>query len=196
MKKVLITLIATLSVVAMISCGASPQTRAGFQKTKSGELAAAKVAAQTGVDSSSYYIYSTQDFTATSQLAAANINLAGIMDPTWAAMPITYFGASLLINSTYTTAYLYLIMDFEGDDKEYWLSFTSTGKPVVNGGLMQIQFVDPSNPSFPISLTTAPGTVAGSTVIAVTIQDSATPSAKFANGTPFSVSSTPVTAVK
>ncbi|MEI6079242.1 MAG: hypothetical protein WCQ53_01205 [bacterium] len=196
MKKVLITVIAALSIVAMVSCGASPQARPGFQKTKSGELAATKVAAQTGVDASSYYVYSTQDFTATSQLAAANINLAGIMDPTWAAKPITYFGASLLINSTYTTAYLYLIMDFEGDDTEYWLSFTSTGKPVVNGGLMQIQFVDPSNPSFPISLTTAPGTVAGSTVIAVTIQDAAIPSTKFANGTPFSVSSTPVTAVK
>jgi hypothetical protein len=186
MKKLFTIALAVMTVATLVSCGASPQARQGFTKAVQNANDA-----MTTVDGTTTagYVYATAEVATTAQLTAIGVNLAGLIDPTWASKPISSFSMAVIIDATNTKALLAIALEFEGDDQPYGINLPSTGTITNKNGLMQINFTDGG---LPIALTSTPGTLAGSTTILMNIRDAAM-TVQFATNTPFTLIQTPTT---
>ncbi|MEI6093715.1 MAG: hypothetical protein WCQ47_08600 [bacterium] len=185
MNRLLKIVVAIISVATIVSCGASSaRTLGGFKNTKATD--AAIKSNPSGQPAESFYVYATTEATCATDLAAMNINLSGILSPAYASRPIKSFSLALSVSSTLKLAYITMIFAFEGDDTDYLLQLTTSGTPVINNTMMQMQFVDNTQ----IALTANSGVP--SSTISVTIQDSGYP-VIFANNTPLTLIQVPTT---
>ena len=185
MKKLLVMAIAILSVATLISCGASSQTRNGFNNTKSSEQGANTFKALSGIDPANAYIYATPDYSCNAAVTAANINIAGLFSADVAAKTITDFNMALFMDAAYKQALLFIYFEFADSAGQGFRSeIKNASSIVVNGGNIQITFVDGSNVNF-TSTPTSSGILAS-------IQDSGI-GVPFASGTLFTLIQTPGT---
>jgi hypothetical protein len=186
MKKLMTIVIAAITVATLVSCGAQSQDRQGF--TKAVENGTDEMTRLNGAPAESNYVYATQAVTTSAQLTAMNVNLAGLLSPEYASLPITYFGMAVIVNSANTEALLAITLEFEAyPDSEYKLTIPAKGTITNKNGLMQINFSD----DFGIlALTSTP---TGASAIAVTIKDSGQ-APYFAKGTPFALIQVPTVA--
>ena len=187
MKRLLImTAVVIVSVAALISCGANPQGRTGFSKTKASDQATKTAATVTGLPENSFYVYSTLEAKCSADLTSMGIDLNGILDPAYAARPIKSFSMGLAVNVNLKQAFLSMLFEFEGDDNVYMIELTTSGTPVINNTMMQMLFVDGSQ----IALTSTSGIAASA--INVNIQDSGYP-VIFASNTALALVQAPTT---